>query len=180
MYLRLGGGKLGGTALRGGGELGGLGLGPIELRGEGGVALLEEGAGLLGGDRGRVRLGADGVHLAPELADGGVGPLGDGGRVAAEEPELLVGDEQRHRCGLGTRRPNPIPLQGNARWVYEVLGFADRRWGPGRVVVAEGRKRREANGGHWRDGAGREAAWGGGSNIRRRRCRELCKFRDGP
>ena len=120
MYLRLGGGKLGGTALRGGGELGGLGLGPIELRGEGGVALLEEGAGLLGGDRGRVRLGADGVHLAPELADGGVGPLGDGGRVAAEEPELLVGDEQRHRRGLGTRRPDPIPRPGTARWV---LGF---------------------------------------------------------
>lgn len=119
MYLRLGCGELGGAALGGGGELGGLGLGPIELRGEGGVALLEEGAGLLGGDRGGVRLGTGRVYLASELADGGVGPLGDGGRVAGEEPELLVGDEQRHRRGLGIRRPDPIPSPATARGVYE-------------------------------------------------------------
>lgn len=158
MYLRLGCGELGGAALGGGGELGGLGLGPIELRGEGGVALLEEGAGLLGGDRGGVRLGTGRVYLASELADGGVGPLGDGGRVAGEEPELLVGDEQRHRRGLGNGGRALSQAQGLQEGSTKVLGFADRRWGPGREVVAEGRKPRESNGGKQRDGAGREAA----------------------
>jgi hypothetical protein len=114
MYLRLGRGKLGGAALGGGGELGDLGLGTIELGGEGGVALLEEGAGLLGRDRGGVCLSADGVHLVPELADGRVGSLGDGGSVPAAEPELLVGHEQRHR--RGKERPRPS-APGIARWL---------------------------------------------------------------
>jgi hypothetical protein len=114
MYLRLGRGKLGGAALGGGGELGHLGLGTIELGGEGGVALLEEGAGLLGRDRGGVCLSADGVHLVPELADGRVGSLGDGGSVPAAEPELLVGHEQRHR--RGKERPRPS-APGIARWL---------------------------------------------------------------
>uniref|UniRef100_A0A0A9DZK1 Uncharacterized protein n=1 Tax=Arundo donax TaxID=35708 RepID=A0A0A9DZK1_ARUDO len=101
MYLSLGRGKLGGATLGGRGELGDLCLGAIELGGQGGVPLLEEGTGLLGRDRGGIGLSADGVHLAPELADGGVGPLGDGSRVAAEEPELLAGHKQRHRRGMG-------------------------------------------------------------------------------
>jgi hypothetical protein len=129
MYLRLGGGKLGGAVLRRGGELSNLGLGTIELGGEGGVALLEEGAGLLGRDRGGVCLGPNGVHLTPELADGRISPLGDGRRVAAKEPELLVGHEQRHRRGKG--RPDPSP-PGIAGWVQTMLGFGDRhgevRW----------------------------------------------------
>ena len=122
MYLRLRGGKLGSAALSSGGELGGLGLGAIELGGEGGVPLLEEGAGLLGSDRSGVRLGAYGIHLAPELTDGGVGPLGNGGRVAAEEPELLVGDEKRHRRELRIRRPGPSPRPVTEVWRMG-LGF---------------------------------------------------------
>lgn len=111
MYLGLGGGEVGGAALGGGGELGRLGLVPIDLRGEGGEALLEEGAGLLGRDGRRVGLGADGVDLVPELADGGVGPLGDRGHVPAEEPELLVGHEERHRRGRGGASASPSPAE---------------------------------------------------------------------
>lgn len=124
VYLRLGGGKLGGASLGGGRELGDLDLGTIELGREGSVALLEEGTGLLRRDRCSVSLGAHGVHLTPELADGRVGPLGDGGRVAAEEPKLLVGHEQRHRRGMGTPGPSPPGLAG---WLRTVLGFGDRR-----------------------------------------------------
>jgi hypothetical protein len=116
MYLRLGGGKLGGTALGRGSELSNLGLGTIELGREGGIALLEESASLLGRDRGSVCLGSDGVHLTPELADGRVSPLRDGRRVAAKEPELLVGHEQRHRRGKGRRTlARPGSLVGSRR-----------------------------------------------------------------
>jgi hypothetical protein len=71
VYLRLGGGKLGGTAaLRSRGELGELSQGSIELWEEGGVALLEEGTCLLDGDRGGVRLGTDGstYHRSSRMA----------------------------------------------------------------------------------------------------------------
>lgn len=116
MYLRLRGGKLGSAALGRGGELGSLGLGAIELRGEGGVPLLEEGAGLLGSDRSGIRLGAYGIHLPPELTDGSISPLGNGSRVAAKETELLVGDEKRHRRKLRLRRPGPSPRPVTAVW----------------------------------------------------------------
>lgn len=83
-------GELGEAALDGGGELGVLGLGAVEVGGEGGEALLEEGAGLLGGDGGGVGLRARGFDLAPELADRGVRALRHRGGVVGEELELLV------------------------------------------------------------------------------------------
>lgn len=70
----------------------------------------------IGSDRSGVRLDTDRVHLASELADGSVGQLGDGGRVAVEKPELLVGDEQWHHRGLGIRRPRTL---SEARWLQE-------------------------------------------------------------
>lgn len=98
VFLGLGFGDLGEPELHGGGERGVFRLDAGEFGVERGVLLLYEGAGLLRGDGGGVGLGTDGVELAAEVADEGVGALGHGGGVVGDEAELIVGDEQRHRA----------------------------------------------------------------------------------
>lgn len=77
VLLRLEVGEVGEAVIEGGLEVEGMGLELGEVGGEREVLLLEEGAGLLGGDGGGVELGLEGVELPLEVADESVGFLGD-------------------------------------------------------------------------------------------------------
>lgn len=59
--------------------------------------LLEERAGLLGGDGSGISLGSEGLKLLVEVSYEGVGLVRKGRRVVYQPRELLVGDEERHR-----------------------------------------------------------------------------------
>lgn len=91
-------GELGEALFEDGGVLRILRLELGEIGGEGDVLLLEESAGLLGGDGGGIGLRLDGLELAVEIADEGIGLLRDEGRVAGAPLEFLVREEERHRA----------------------------------------------------------------------------------
>lgn len=61
------------------------------------VLLLQEGAGLLGGDGSGVILRLNGVQLRVQISDECVGLLRHPSGVVSVARELLVGDEERHR-----------------------------------------------------------------------------------
>lgn len=82
--------------LDGGSELGVLGPEQGKVVGEGLVSLLQESAGLLGGNSSGVLLGLGCVDLKAEVPDDGISPLRHRRGVVGEEPELLLGKEERH------------------------------------------------------------------------------------
>lgn len=89
--------KLGETMIKRRLELEILGLKVGEVGRKREVLLLEEGAGLLGGDGSGIRLSPEGLELLVEVAYESIGFIRKGRGVVSEPRELLVGDEERHR-----------------------------------------------------------------------------------
>lgn len=89
--------KLGETMIERRLELGIVGLEVGEVSRKREVLLLEEGAGLLGGDGSGIGLSSEGLELLVEVAYESVGLVRKGRGVVSEPRELLVGDEERHR-----------------------------------------------------------------------------------
>ena len=102
VFLGLDLGEFGKAVVEGGLELGILGLEVREVGGEREVFLLEERAGLLGGNGGRISLSPHGVELLLEVADEGVGSVRHRNGVVSERRELLIRHEKRHRFGCVT------------------------------------------------------------------------------
>lgn len=96
MFFGLDLGEVREAVVEGGLKLSVLGLELGELGGEGEVLLLEERAGLLGGDGGGVGLSPHGVDLLVQLADERVGLLRHRNGVIRVPRELLLRQEERH------------------------------------------------------------------------------------